>query len=138
MHQCGCYTGFIAMRRICRQDATQDFVIANHVLEHTLDPIRALETWMRVLDEQGILFMAIPNKLLNVDKYKPITTLDHFIDCHESDVKCGQEKLERTGKRGHFHYFNPDTTKRLMEYLDYDVVHFEENNNEIICILKKW
>src|SRR5262249_45425936 len=39
-------------------DGSQDFVIANHLLEHLPDPIGALKEWYRVLRAGGTLFLA--------------------------------------------------------------------------------
>jgi ubiquinone/menaquinone biosynthesis C-methylase UbiE len=38
-------------------DSSQDFVIANHLLEHLPDPIGALKEWYRVLRAGGTLFL---------------------------------------------------------------------------------
>lgn len=44
----------------CIADASQDFVVANHVLEHASDALGTLEHWLRVLRPGGILFVAVP------------------------------------------------------------------------------
>ena len=58
-------------------DGSQDFIIANHLLEHVADPIGALEEWYRLLRPDGILFLALPDKRVTFDKDRPRTTLDH-------------------------------------------------------------
>ena len=58
-------------------DASQDFVIANHFLEHCQNPIMALRNMLRVLRVGGILFRAVPDKRYTVDVERPVTTLDH-------------------------------------------------------------
>jgi ubiquinone/menaquinone biosynthesis C-methylase UbiE len=63
-------------------DASQDFVIANHLLEHLPDPIGALKEWYRVLRPGGILFLAPPDKRLTFDKNRPRTTLAHLVADH--------------------------------------------------------
>jgi SAM-dependent methyltransferase len=63
-------------------DASQDFVIANHLLEHLPDPIGALKEWFRVLRNGGILFLALPDKRLTFDKDRPRTTLQHLVGDH--------------------------------------------------------
>ena len=55
-------------------DASQDFVIANHFLEHCQNPIGALENMLRVLQANGILYMAIPDKRHTFDRNRPVTT----------------------------------------------------------------
>jgi len=41
-------------------DGSQDFVVANHVLEHLEDPIAALEAFARVLRPGGVAYIALP------------------------------------------------------------------------------
>jgi SAM-dependent methyltransferase len=40
-------------------DESEDFVIANHVMEHVEDPFRALKSMNRVLRPNGIAFVAL-------------------------------------------------------------------------------
>ncbi len=56
-----------------------DFVIANHFLEHCENPIRAIETFLRVLKKGGILYLAVPDKRATFDSDRPITKLEHII-----------------------------------------------------------
>ena len=37
------------------------FIIANHVLEHSPNPIEAMHGWLRILQPGGILFLTLPN-----------------------------------------------------------------------------
>jgi SAM-dependent methyltransferase len=57
-----------------------DFLIANHVLEHTPDPIGALIQWRRVLKSSGILFCALPKVNASFDKGRQVTTYDHMAE----------------------------------------------------------
>lgn len=64
-------------------DAGQDFVIANHVLEHVEDPLKALKSIARVLRPAGIAYLALPDKRFTFDKERKVTTLSHLIEDHE-------------------------------------------------------
>lgn len=57
---------------------SQDFVIANHVLEHCRDPLLAVANMLRVLRDAGILFISVPDKRYTFDAPRPITTLEHL------------------------------------------------------------
>ncbi|MFL5338555.1 MAG: methyltransferase domain-containing protein [Gemmataceae bacterium] len=59
-------------------DASQDFVIANHLLEHTQNPIGALRRFLEVLKPGGSLYLAIPDQRGTFDRDRPLTTLDHL------------------------------------------------------------
>ncbi len=60
-------------------DATQDFVIANHFIEHCENPLLTFQNLFRVLKPAGILFMAVPDKRFTFDTDRPSTTLDHVL-----------------------------------------------------------
>jgi SAM-dependent methyltransferase len=64
-------------------DESLNFVIANHVMEHVEDPLRALKSISRVLRPLGIAFIALPDKRFTFDKDRKITSLDHLIRDHE-------------------------------------------------------
>ncbi len=59
-------------------DSSQDFIIANHVLEHLEDPLRALASIARVLRAGGIAFIALPDKRFTFDRDREITPLSHL------------------------------------------------------------
>lgn len=60
-------------------DLTQDFVIANHFIEHCQNPFGALENIFRVLKPGGVLYLAIPDKRNSFDAERPLTTLEHLM-----------------------------------------------------------
>jgi SAM-dependent methyltransferase len=61
-------------------DASEDFVIANHFLEHCQDPITALRSMFRVLAPGGILYLAVPDKRFTFDHERPVTTVEHLLE----------------------------------------------------------
>lgn len=68
-------------------DESQDFVLANHVIEHMANPIQALVNWSRVLRKGGRLFLAAPDKRYTFDKERGITPLQHIIEDYRSPSK---------------------------------------------------
>ena len=60
-------------------EATQDFVIANHFIEHCENPLLTVRNLLRVLKGGGIVFMAVPDKRFTFDVDRPGTTLDHIL-----------------------------------------------------------
>ena len=60
-------------------EGSQDFVIANHVVEHMRDPIGAMLAWQRVLRVGGRLFLAAPDKHHTFDKDREITEIEHLL-----------------------------------------------------------
>jgi SAM-dependent methyltransferase len=64
-------------------DASLDFVIASHFLEHCEDPIGALRAHLRVLRPGGILLLAVPDRRHGVDRGREPTSLEHVLADHE-------------------------------------------------------
>jgi predicted SAM-dependent methyltransferase len=60
-------------------DSSQDFVIANHFLEHCQNPIGTIENILRVLRRGGILYLSIPDKRYSFDKDRPVTSIEHLL-----------------------------------------------------------
>jgi len=75
-------------------NSTFDFVIANHLLEHFDDPVRALKEWHRILKDGGVVFMALPDKRFSFDKERKRTLLSHLIDEHENPLENRLKNLD--------------------------------------------
>jgi ubiquinone/menaquinone biosynthesis C-methylase UbiE len=60
-------------------NASQDFCIANHFLEHAQNPLQTLQTLFRVLKPSGVLFMALPDKRFTFDRDRPVTPIQHLV-----------------------------------------------------------
>jgi SAM-dependent methyltransferase len=67
--------------------ASQDFIVANHFLEHCEDPIRTIETHLGKLKPGGVLFYAVPDKRYTFDSRRPLTPLDHMVADHEQGAE---------------------------------------------------
>lgn len=59
-------------------DASVDFVVANHVLEHMEDPIGTLRTWLRVVRDDGTVYLTVPDKRATFDRERPSTSAEHL------------------------------------------------------------
>jgi SAM-dependent methyltransferase len=62
---------------------SQDFIIANHFLEHTQDPIGTVRRHLEVLKPGGVLFLGVPEKRWTFDRDRPTTSLEHLYRDHE-------------------------------------------------------
>jgi len=82
-------------------DGSQDFVIANHVLEHAPDPIGVMKNWTRVLASGGVLFVTVPLAEQCFDRGRSITDLAHLIDDHAAVI---EDDLDRLWERSRPHY----------------------------------
>jgi predicted SAM-dependent methyltransferase len=84
-------------------DASLDFVIANHLLEHMADPLKGLENWIRVLRSGGILYLAVPDTAEELvalaEKRYGVKTLESHND-QESNELVWILRKTLTGSRG--------------------------------------
>lgn len=60
-------------------DASLDFIIANHMLEHCENPLGAIRNHFRAVRKGGVLYYAVPDKRFSFDCDRPLTPRDHFI-----------------------------------------------------------
>jgi SAM-dependent methyltransferase len=67
-------------------DASQDFVICSHVLEHVADPIGLLADVHRVLRPGGVAMIYLPDRRRTYDRYRDGTTLAHLVEEHAAGV----------------------------------------------------
>lgn len=62
-------------------DGSQDFVVANHFLEHCENPLQTMRNHVRVVRPSGCLFYAVPNSdnPSSWDHGRELTTFDHLV-----------------------------------------------------------
>lgn len=147
------------------RDATQDFVIANHFVEHCEDPIRALSNMLRVLRPAGVLYVAIPDKRYTFDKDRPVTPIEHLLRDYEEGPawsrrqhfeewtrlvnkvadagEAAREVDELMAKRApiHFHVWTQAEMLEMMATLRRmrasDIELMFKRDNEVIFVLRK-
>ena len=147
-------------------DASLDFVIANHMIEHCQNPIFSLENWLRVLKKSGILYLAIPDKRYTFDRDRPVTTLDHLVQDYtegsewskkfhfeewnrlvskvpEKEIAIKTKELIDKNYSIHFHVWTEFEFLELLLYcrkqlsFALEIQLLQKNEGEIIVILQK-
>lgn len=147
-------------------DASVDFVIANHMMEHCQDPIGSLENHLRVLKPGGVLYISVPDKRFTFDRDRLSTPLEHMVrDYDEGPVwsKRGHfeewarlmervpadavakrtQELVETDFSIHFHVWTRTEFLRLILHCQeelhfpFEIELFQKNETEIISILRK-
>ena len=107
-------------------DGSQDFVIANHFIEHCQNPIKAIHNMCRVLKPNGVLYIALPDKRYTFDVDRPVTPFEHIL----KDYREGPEQSkvdhfkEWVGAVSKIH--NPvEAEKAVQEIMEKDYsIHF--------------
>lgn len=80
-------------------DNSQDFLIANHVIEHCRNPIATLGNMFRVLKPEGALYLSIPDKRFTFDAPRQATSMQHFRDDYEKGPEVSDEAHYREWAR---------------------------------------
>lgn len=67
-------------------DASVDFVVASHLVEHVANPLALLADCHRVLTTGGTLLLMVPDMSRTSDGRRPETTLEHLVAEHSEGV----------------------------------------------------
>lgn len=148
-------------------DNSQDFVIANHFLEHCQNPILTIQNMLRVLHQGGILYMAVPDKRYTFDALRPVTDLEHLLKEYHTGTSWSEkqhyeewvkyvDKVEEVAEIKeqakyllnkqysiHFHVWTPEALQELILILKiqlnfkFEITVFIQNFEEMIFILTK-
>jgi predicted SAM-dependent methyltransferase len=145
-------------------DRSVDFVIANHVLEHLENPLRALATMSRVLRSGGVAFIALPEKHYTFDRNRSVTPLwhivrdfqegpqwsrhDHYLDYvanveRSRDVAERVAEYERIKQNIHFHVWDLAAMQAMFDYagahhqIGLHIVHRQQTRGEVVWVLAK-
>lgn len=128
-------------------DATFDFVLSEHTLEHIGNALRALREWVRVLKPGGHLILFLPHKERTNDRLRDRTPLAHLIDdfnkqVPDDDVTHVEEWIQNVTKAGgipdhyrhvakadlartgsiHHHVWVAEDIKEVLQYLGLEAV----------------
>lgn len=148
------------------KNKSQDFVIANHFIEHCENPIAVLKSHLRVLKKNGIVYWAIPDKRYMFDNVRNLTTVEHIDNHYKKGGQYSKEthyyewvekimglKNNEAVKKSkdlmdtqysiHFHVWSRASFLEFLLFvkkaykLPFIILKIEENINEFIVIFKK-
>jgi predicted SAM-dependent methyltransferase len=145
--------------------SSQNFIIANHFIEHTQDPIGTIKTHLGKLKEGGVLYLAVPDKRYTFDYDRPVTQISHLVKDYRKGPAYGRkqhyeewvrlvekEKKDVPGRVRflmdedysiHFHVWtNADFAAMLAHAknelgLPLELEAIQKNHHEFICIIRK-
>jgi predicted SAM-dependent methyltransferase len=114
-------------------DSSVDFVIHSHVWEHLPNPLKALEEWVRVVRNNGLLFIMVPNRTaLSSDVGREVTTIEEMAAIYE-----GLSSARADSHRGHYHVFSTHLLLSIQHYFNSMVVNmFKKQRLELVTYLE--
>jgi SAM-dependent methyltransferase len=148
-------------------DASLDYIVANHFLEHCENPIGTIDSHMNKLKPGGVAYYALPDKRYTFDKERPLTTLEHFIadfkegpaarniehyrewgkfvaNINEDDIETFAREQNAAGVNIHFHVWDARSFVPFLSVAQdlctqrWNVEEFlPENENEFIVVLRR-
>ncbi|MDX2303432.1 MAG: methyltransferase domain-containing protein [Microscillaceae bacterium] len=63
-----------------------EFVISSNCLEHVANPLKAIEEWIRVIKEDGLVLIVVPNKKYCFDHNRPVTEFSHLLKDYQNNI----------------------------------------------------
>jgi len=146
---------------------SQDFIVANHMLEHCMNPIQTIETFLSKLRPGGIIYIGIPDKRFSFDRDRDLTTFNHLRDDYfekndhfqhymewakfvneikdENEIARQAQHLFQMQYSIHFHVWDYNsfvnflfqTNELLKSKFDILNISFNDHREEVITILRK-
>lgn len=137
-----------------------DFVISSNCLEHIANPLKAIEEWIRVIKEDGLLLLILPNKDFCFDHNRQVTDFSHILsdlhnnvgeddlthineilDLHDLQMDKPAGTLEQFRERSlknfqnralHQHVFDMGLLKQIFNYYKLEILLTHEGAEYII------
>lgn len=100
-------------------DASYDFVLSSHCIEHLANPLQGLLEWIRVLRNNGLLVLVAPHKDGTFDHRRPVTSLAHLIE--DFDARMQESDMTHVDEILSLHDFR-------MDYRAGDLQTFEDRS----------
>jgi len=106
-------------------DASQDFVIASHVLEHLSEPIGLIAELHRVLRPGGVALILLPDRQRTEDRFRSPTSLEHLVAEYRAGVTDVSDAhlTEFLKDRGKRLKGSPEQRRRTLDGLRKQSIH---------------
>ena len=131
-------------------DASYDFILSSHSLEHIANPFKALKEWLRVLKKGGLILIIVPDPNYTFDNKRPVTGFEHMmcdfnnntgeddlthveeiLSLHDVSIDPGVTSYDEFQKRSydnfnnrclHHHVFDIALLKQIFEHLNVQTI----------------
>jgi len=95
-------------------DASYDFVLSSHNLEHFANPVKALKEWQRVTRPNGALILVLPDYRRTFDHVRTPTPVPHMMDDYYRNV--GEDDTTHVAEVLRLHDVKWDGTLKTQSY----------------------
>lgn len=109
-------------------DKSYDFVISSHVLEHFVNPIKALREWKRIAKQ--FIFIIVPKRdALPTDACRPLSYISELIKRDEENLS--PKDLGYNNDDEHFTIFSPELLVDLSKHLNLQIVEARSSDDKV-------
>jgi SAM-dependent methyltransferase len=146
-------------------DGSLDFLVANHFLEHTENPLGTIRNHLSKVRVGGAVYLAIPNRDYSFDRGRPLTPFDHlvrddvegpgwsrfehfrewarFVE-HIEDPEAADVQARRLAEANYSIHFHVWDASSFADFLDrasghlgdmFEVREFARNDTEVVAVL---
>jgi hypothetical protein len=70
---------------VIKEQARYDYIVAAHVIEHTVDLVQFLRDCEVLLTRAGRLALVVPDKRYTFDRFRPVSTAGDVLEAHHAD-----------------------------------------------------
>lgn len=123
-------------QNIPKPDASLDFLVSSHVIEHDPNTFAALIESDRTLKNFGVFFCIFPKRIAaHEDRFRALTTLPDMIAAHEN--KLGMADMPPETWRDHYQVFSLQSMLRVVNHLNQQklghwlIECFEETDSKV-------
>jgi len=95
------------------EDSKYEFIISSNCLEHVANPLKAVKEWIRVIKEDGLILLILPNKKYCFDHNRNVTEFSHLLDDYKNNTK--EDDLAHIDEILKFHDLKKDKTAGSFE-----------------------
>ena len=138
----------------CIENDKYDFLLSSNNLEHIANPIKALKEFVRVVNINGKVIVAVPDKEQTFDHNREYTSFEHMLNDYTNNIEendlshlkeiinehdysmdpqCGgKENFIKRAKKNyenrclHHHVFCEESLKKMFEYVGMQVKIIEK------------
>jgi SAM-dependent methyltransferase len=144
---------------------TYEFLLSSDCLEHIANPIKALLEWNRILKNNHLMLLILPNKKNNFDHQRNYTAFEHILDDYEKNVDesdlthlreiLSLHDLSKDQAAGNFeqfatrsidnfnnrclhhHVYNEDSIRKILSATGFSTISCQETDDSFITIALK-